>query len=585
MIPVMLPAAAPNAMPSAGGATPAPASGAGAAATGSTDFFGWLGTLLALAGQEQGGTQASSAPSGSASGGDSGGGQAEPDTPNPATDPDAILVNISLAHILATVIAVPEVTPAATREPQAEATATTGNAPGKATRVPETVGGVSIALSATSTSPEPSVVGPNDRTDLLEQPGVHAGSLGVALGVPSEAASFSQQSALPVSQTAGRSREEMLPRSTPPEKAAPVLGPKTPQPVATAFGDDFERVPAATLSRGEADTLSTSGESRAPARTPGDSALPQRESDSLETPTSLVEARPSPRRGAVRLEALKSGISSADLSGTEIPRAGPPPQEIPQAVNPLSDAPPSRPESSAVSALRDPGPAHFSGGGTLQRPMTVQREPMPEPLSDSLAIGAPAVVTSVVAAPHSEPRKEGESRREPPDSPPHPTPAVAPLGDPPPVREFGAARVEHEAPHEVLSPAGMDRILGGARVSVSQGGMEVRLRLHPESLGEVRVQVRWEGGMLSARLQADSPTARDALQAAAPGLHAALRDQGIPVGRLTIGVGIDLDARSHGQSFASQSGPAPGRVSTGAGETPSEPEPEPASTGRVDVRI
>jgi flagellar hook-length control protein FliK len=209
-----------------------------------------------------------------------------------------------------------------------------------------------------------------------------------------------------------------------------------------------------------------------------------------------------------------------------------------------------------------------------------------EPLPDVLALGAPAIVAPAAAAPHAEPRKEDENRRESPDSTPHPTPAAARFGDPPPVREFGAVRVEHEAPQEMLSPAGMDRILGGARVSVSQGGMEVRLRLHPESLGEVRVQVRWEGGMLSARLQADSPAARDALQAAAPGLHAALREQGIPVEHLSIGLRMDLEARSQRQQFESQDAQRPDRPSAGTGPAPDPvAEDERAPAGRLDVRI
>ncbi len=198
--------------------------------------------------------------------------------------------------------------------------------------------------------------------------------------------------------------------------------------------------------------------------------------------------------------------------------------------------------------------------------------------------------TAVPPAPlvHSQVNRDGGQRQESSheDPPAQASAAATRLGDTAPVRDFAVPRVDHDAPKEILSPAGMDRILSGARVSVSQGGMEVRLRLHPESLGEVRVQVRWEGGMLSARLQAGSTAARDALQAAAPGLHTALREQGIPVEHLSISVRMDLDTHSNSQAFGFREPPPAERVVSGGAESARvEPEADHTPAGRLDIRI
>jgi flagellar hook-length control protein FliK len=117
--------------------------------------------------------------------------------------------------------------------------------------------------------------------------------------------------------------------------------------------------------------------------------------------------------------------------------------------------------------------------------------------------------------------------------------------------------------------------------------MEVRLRLHPESLGEVRVQVRWENGVLSARLETASSTARDALQSSAPALRDALQEQGIPLEHLTVSIRMDLETRSSSQDPGTQAGQ--GSPSDPASPAQSalraEPEGETVPAGRVDVRI
>jgi flagellar hook-length control protein FliK len=140
---------------------------------------------------------------------------------------------------------------------------------------------------------------------------------------------------------------------------------------------------------------------------------------------------------------------------------------------------------------------------------------------------------------------------------------------------------------ESISQMGMERVLSAARTSATHGGMEVRLRLHPEALGEVSVQIRWEGGVLSARLETATQAARDALENGAHALRTALQEQGIPVERLSVGIRLDLEARSHPQDPGPppERGPAPELPPSGPVPSTAEAARESESAGRLDIRI
>jgi flagellar hook-length control protein FliK len=131
----------------------------------------------------------------------------------------------------------------------------------------------------------------------------------------------------------------------------------------------------------------------------------------------------------------------------------------------------------------------------------------------------------------------------------------------------------------------LERVASAARASLARGGIEVRLHLHPESLGEVRVQVRWESGTLSARLEAATPAARDALESGAPALRATLQEHGIPVERLSVDVRMDGEARSQHRPYASESPVRDEAPRDRASETEPTPIPDPVAIGRVDIRI
>jgi flagellar hook-length control protein FliK len=212
---------------------------------------------------------------------------------------------------------------------------------------------------------------------------------------------------------------------------------------------------------------------------------------------------------------------------------------------------------------------------------------------DSPAVG-PGALASIVPAqgslPNHDSSREGEDRRLPREV----IPPDAPRGT---ERAEGAA-ARYEAPparvmddptpaRESMTQLGVDRVVGATRLSLNRGGMEVSVRLHPESLGEVRVQVRWEGGALSARLEAATPAAKDALEAGAHTLQGALREQGIPVERFSVGIRMDLETRSQPQDAGprAERGPLPDRPPAPTGGSWEESRAEPPPSGRLDVRI
>ncbi len=92
---------------------------------------------------------------------------------------------------------------------------------------------------------------------------------------------------------------------------------------------------------------------------------------------------------------------------------------------------------------------------------------------------------------------------------------------------------------------------------ISSEGGSINLRLHPEHLGSVNVQVRLEGRSLSARLSTETAAARDAIMQDLPALRQRLADQGFDVTKFQVDVagnGADASfAQSNGQSQFGQS--------------------------------
>jgi len=62
------------------------------------------------------------------------------------------------------------------------------------------------------------------------------------------------------------------------------------------------------------------------------------------------------------------------------------------------------------------------------------------------------------------------------------------------------------------------------------GSQEAQLQLHPDSLGQVTIHLKVEGGEVHARLWITEPTSVQVVREGRPHLEQALRDQGLQLG-------------------------------------------------------
>lgn len=89
----------------------------------------------------------------------------------------------------------------------------------------------------------------------------------------------------------------------------------------------------------------------------------------------------------------------------------------------------------------------------------------------------------------------------------------------------------------------IDRVARAVRYAEGRDGL-VRLRLHPPELGSVRLELRLQGGALTARLEADTSQARSVLVENLPALRERLSEQGVRIEQFD----VDLRDRQNGQN-------------------------------------
>ena len=103
----------------------------------------------------------------------------------------------------------------------------------------------------------------------------------------------------------------------------------------------------------------------------------------------------------------------------------------------------------------------------------------------------------------------------------------------------------------------VQRVLRGVE-QLANGGGQVRLRLHPAELGSLQISLRVEAGLVSAKLEVENATARDALLSNVQTLKDRLAEQGIKVGSFEVEVSADSNgsgtANSNLQSDGGSSG-------------------------------
>ena len=87
------------------------------------------------------------------------------------------------------------------------------------------------------------------------------------------------------------------------------------------------------------------------------------------------------------------------------------------------------------------------------------------------------------------------------------------------------------APAPATQPqAPVIQVEGGLRWMLKGGTQEAELQLHPDSLGQVTIHLRVEGGEVHARLWITEPASMQAVQEGRPHLEMALKEQGLQLG-------------------------------------------------------
>jgi flagellar hook-length control protein FliK len=74
------------------------------------------------------------------------------------------------------------------------------------------------------------------------------------------------------------------------------------------------------------------------------------------------------------------------------------------------------------------------------------------------------------------------------------------------------------------------QVAGGVRWMLQGGSQEAQLQLHPDSLGQVTIHLRVEGGEVHARLWVTEASSVQAVREGRPHLEASLKEQGLQLG-------------------------------------------------------
>lgn len=88
-----------------------------------------------------------------------------------------------------------------------------------------------------------------------------------------------------------------------------------------------------------------------------------------------------------------------------------------------------------------------------------------------------------------------------------------------------------------------EKLQAGIKVSVEQGGGEVKMKLNPESLGEVRIKLSVDSGMVKAEIMVENPEVKSIIEADASFLKESLGAHGLTLDKCVVEVGRSFDAR------------------------------------------
>jgi flagellar hook-length control protein FliK len=230
-----------------------------------------------------------------------------------------------------------------------------------------------------------------------------------------------------------------------------------------------------------------------------------------------VERRPIPENQPVRVE--------VPVSSRERPTA-----DAAQQPNP-SEGEASTP--GAVQAVNAGARLSSDGDSTQDRPDRSPQQKVGVERLDAAGRAAdsgPTNTNTSATNAAQEPRGVGESRAS--------------------TANMAQAKPEAPAPEQATVMAANR----GLDVALKQQGGSVQLRLSPESMGALKVEMTISRGVVAATLQASTPEARDLLTRNIETLRSSLEAKGLSVERLSITLAPASQGGSSGQSFTMNSG-------------------------------
>lgn len=190
------------------------------------------------------------------------------------------------------------------------------------------------------------------------------------------------------------------------------------------------------------------------------------------------------------------------------------------------------------SSSRDSGQSIAGGGGAAGAHVLAVSANPPAP-------SAPSALTSVAA------RAESAA--------PSPAPVARVDGPQTLLERLGAATSKAGPSAPSPQSGGADstqfssQLQRGLAAALNQKTGAVTLRLTPETLGQLKVQVRVTEGKVTASFEVSSPKVRDLLKQSLDGLRQTLKDKGLEVGEVKVTVApplpqreIGLEAITHG---------------------------------------
>lgn len=92
----------------------------------------------------------------------------------------------------------------------------------------------------------------------------------------------------------------------------------------------------------------------------------------------------------------------------------------------------------------------------------------------------------------------------------------------------------------------VEQVSGGFKSVIKGGSGEIRMELHPDSLGHLKIEVKVDGGVVKANIMTENAVVKDTIDSNLATLRTTLEEHGLRIDQLTVGI----DQRQNGNAFA-----------------------------------